>query len=511
MVDRQGQIVLIVEDISSLAIAYAGHLESAGITTACVASLAEAESYLVANRSSVAAILLDLQLPDGDGIAWLASHPEFLARHAVIVATADSSLGRAIEAMRLGSYDFLVKPLAPSRLVASIRSVLESREQQATNAAEFSDRALAAKAAGEFSLDGFIGDSTPMRTVYRQISQLAKSRATVFISGESGTGKEVCAQAIHNLGTRSSRSFVAVNCGAIPENLLESELFGHVKGAFTGAISDRVGAVQAAEGGTLFLDEICEMELKLQVKLLRFLQTGLVQRVGASRTESVDVRIVCATNRDPMVEVQAGRFREDLYYRLVVVPVHLPPLRARGQDIIALANHFLQRFGSEEGKRFAPLSGHTVQALLAQRWPGNVRELQNLMRRAAVMYDGPALPASFLAEFQLPFDNAPSPTKTPAAANELDAQHGFAAPPIAAANSMAASPPTGSDLSGMSDRRDWTEQIVGLSLLQIEQDAIQAAIVRHGYSIPAAARELGVSPSTIYRKQERWKAMTSSA
>ena len=210
-------------------------------------------------------------------------------------------------------------------------------------------------------------------------------------AGESGSGKEVAAEAIHRSGRRAKRPFVAINCGAIPENLLESELFGHVKGAFTGALENRIGAAKAADGGTLFLDEICEMELRLQVKLLRFLQTGMIQRVGASTPEPVDVRVVCATNRDPAREVAEGRFREDLYYRLNVIPLELPALRERGNDVLEIAQSFVERFSTEEGREIERLSAGSQSYLLSHDWPGNVRELQNTIRRSIVMGHGTEL------------------------------------------------------------------------------------------------------------------------
>ena len=308
-------IILIIEDIASLSLAYAGDLESAGFQSVIVDSLASANEQIANHPTGFDAILLDLQLPDGDGLDWLNNNKNVVARNAIIVATADGSINRAIDAMRLGAYDFMVKPLAPARLVAAVKSAVASK---AANATQVEDVKPIVQ---ENGYAGFIGNCDPMKRIYQQIDNISRSKATIFITGESGTGKEVCADAIHQKGPRAKKPFIAINCGAIPEDLLESELFGHLKGSFTGAITDRVGAVQAANGGTLFLDEICEMELKLQVKLLRFLQTGTVQRVGATKTEDVDVRIICATNRNPQEEVRAGRFREDLYYRLAVVPL----------------------------------------------------------------------------------------------------------------------------------------------------------------------------------------------
>jgi len=466
--------VLIVEDIASLSMAYAAQLEGAGFGCVIVDTGQAALDELASRGQSIDAVLLDLQLPDMDGLSMLQNNPAVASDWPVVVATADGSINRAIEAMRLGAYDFLVKPMAPSRLIAIIKSATEA------GPAKSAQPPIKAEAPSTEGFMGFVGTSEPMQRVYRQIENVARSRATVFITGESGTGKEVCAEAIHKASPRAAKPFVAINCGAIPENLLESELFGHLRGSFTGAISDRIGAVQAANGGTLFLDEICEMELKLQVKLLRFLQTGTVQRVGSSKVEEVDVRIVCATNRTPEAEVAAGRFREDLYYRLAVVPMELPPLRARGYDITLLANSFLQRFGREEGKQFNPISPEFTRALSQHGWPGNVRELQNLMRRALVLYPGPDLPLEALPKAALFSPAAPS------AQRDTPADQPLAAP---------------------TDLLTLINCLTGLTLDEIERIAIDNAIDQAGGSLPTAARKLGVSPSTLYRKREKWLAL----
>ena len=373
--------------------------------------------------------------------------------------------------MRLGTYDFLVKPLAAERLLTTVRNAAQhhvlAEEVKVV-------RSLTARD----SFQGFIGRSSAMQAVYRAIESVADSKATVFITGESGSGKEVAAEAIHRASRRSERPFVAINCGAIPENLLESELFGHIKGAFTGAIDNRLGAAKEADGGTLFLDEICEMELKLQVKLLRFLQTGMIQRVGSSKPEPVDVRVICATNRDPIAEVAAGRFREDLFYRLAVIPLELPALRERGGDVIQLAQAFLERFAHEEHKHFDPLSIEAQAKLGGYSWPGNVRELQNVIRRGVVMSDGPALNLADFATAQ--------PRPVPLSEH---AQIGTTAPSTHAPSGI--------------------ESLSGLTLDAVERLVIEHAIDANGGSLPAAARSLGISPSTLYRKRERWSGLAA--
>src|SRR6202046_1326959 len=289
-------------------------------------------------------VLLDVELPDVNGIEILRRIRARNLPSAVIVVTAHGSVKVAVEAMREGAYDFIIKPFPPDRLTVTVRNALERRQLQTL--------AAAAEIAKDGKFCGLLGASLPMRAVYHVIESAASSRATVFITGESGTGKELCAQAIHQLSPRRGGPFVVVNCGAIPRELMESEMFGHVKGAFTGAVGNREGAISRAKGGTLFLDEICEMDLSLQVKLLRVIQSGEFQKVGGNDVENAELRYVCATNRDPWGEVQAGRFREDLYYRLHVVPCAMPPLRARDDDLLLLARHFLRQYAEEEGKGF---------------------------------------------------------------------------------------------------------------------------------------------------------------
>ena len=462
--------ILIVEDTHSLALSYAGTLEQDGYSSEIADSIEVAER-LLSTGDVYPVVLLDLQLPDGDGLDLLKAMPKLAEEASVIVVTSDGSINRAVEAMQRGAYDFIVKPLAPERLLTSIRNALERTELK-------TEVKTAKKLGSRDTFHGFVGKSPSMQAVYRAIENVANSNATVFITGESGTGKEVAAEAIHTESRRRRAPFVAINCGAIPENLLESELFGHVKGAFTGAVENRIGAAKEADGGTLFLDEIGEMDLKLQVKLLRFLQTGLIQRVGTSRTEAVDVRVICATNRDPIAEVEAGRFREDLFYRLAVIPLDLPALRERGGDIGLLAQTFLTQMAEEEGKRFEPLASEALRLLQSSPFPGNVRELQNIIRRAVIMNPGPSLTTDELAP-HLQLDRAVSadiPTGQPEASD--------AGPAIA----------TGVD----------TDPFDGMTLEEVNRLAIETAIKRVGGSLPAAAKALDVSASTLYRKRAKW-------
>src|SRR5580704_2584185 len=345
--------LLLVEDTPSILRLYHEVLKKLDVELIDAVTGASALDAL--NEAIPDIVLLDLELPDANGLDILRRIRTRNLPCAVIVVTAHGSVNVAVEAMREGAYDFIIKPFPPDRLIVTVRNALERRQLQTL--------AAATGVAKEGRFYGLIGASLPMRAVYHVIESTASSRATVFITGESGTGKELCAQAIHQLSPRRDGPFVALNCGAIPRELMESEIFGHVRGAFTGAVGGREGAVARAKGGTLFLDEICEMDPVLQVKLLRVLQSGEFQKVGGSETEHADIRYVCATNRDPWAEVQAGRFREDLYYRLHVVPCQMPPLRARDDDVLLLARHFLTLYAKEEGKEFIDFDDGATQAL----------------------------------------------------------------------------------------------------------------------------------------------------
>ena len=412
------------------------------------------------------AILVDLILPDFSGIELMRRLRAAGVDATCIVLTAHGSVNTAVEAMREGATDFLLKPYAPARLRVTLDNALEKRSlRQALDTAQ--------TALGRERFHGFIGASPVMQAAYRTIESVAASKATVFITGESGTGKELAAEAVHQASPRKSRPFIALNCAAIPKDLLESEIFGHLKGAFTGATENRMGAARAADGGTLFLDEIGDMPPEMQVKLLRFVQSGTVTPVGGTRAEQVDVRLVCATHRDILAEVQAGRFREDLYYRLYVVPVALPPLRARAEDVVLIARHLLGLYAREEGKAFEGFDGEAEAAIRAYPWPGNVRQLQNVLRNTVVLHGGETVTRAMLPGLLL---HAP--------AGEMNA-----APPAAAI-----AVPAGSIAIP-----------VGETLAASEKRLILAALEQAGQDVPRAAAMLEVNPSTIYRKLTTWK------
>ena len=447
--------VLVVEATPALQALCRSVLAAAGHPVTAAADAAGGIAAFRRHRPGI--VLLDLALPDSDGLALMGLILAEMPDTFVLAMTDNGTIPRAVEAMRAGAHDVLVKPFGEERLLAAVKAAGDEmarggrRDTPPRRRAEphLSDRSV------------FIGSSAEMERVHRIVGQAARSMATVFITGESGTGKELAALAVHSRSARAGGPFIALNCGAIPPDLLESEVFGHMKGSFTGAISDKPGAAAAADGGTLFLDEICEMALPLQTKLLRFLQTSTIQPVGAVRPRRVDVRIICATNRDPLDQVRRGQFREDLYYRLYVVPVHMPPLRDRDGDVVEIAEAALARFSAEEGKDFSGLAPETRAFLQAQPWPGNVRQLLNVIRNVVVLHDGgpvtPAMLPAGLAAGTLPQDAAAPPAPAP-----------------------------------------------GRTLAQIERQAIEAAIARNGGSVPLAARELDVSPSTLYRKLEAW-------
>ena len=343
-------------------------------------------------------VVTDLKMPNMDGIELTKKLHEVDDELPVIVATALGDVNNAVHAMRAGADDYLTKPIDYDALVVAIERSLERRELRAE--AENLRRQLRTRA-GE-GLEGLVGASPAMQQVYRVAKQVAGARATVLITGESGTGKGELARAVHSLGPRAKAPFVQLHCAALTESLLESELFGHEKGSFTGADKRRIGRIEQADGGTLFLDEVGEIPPLTQVKLLRVLQERTFERVGGNEPIKVDIRVIAATNRDLAQDVRDGRFREDLYYRLNVVRIDMPPLRLRGNDVMLLANHFLQKFTRENHKRIDGFTEAARNKILQHRWPGNVRALENAIERAVVLCEGSQIDAK-----DLPIDAAP--------------------------------------------------------------------------------------------------------
>lgn len=457
---KPNHTILLVEDNLPLARTYEGYLSQHPYDICSAPTVVEARTYLAEQEFDI--ILLDINLPDGSGLDFLKTIKESSNRSTVIMITADGSVTQAVEAMRMGAKDYLLKPFTADRLRITIDNALEVRVLEKTIEKFKSDFDRA-------SYCDFIGSSLAMQGIYRIVDSAASSEATIFIKGETGTGKELLAQAIHEMSPRANRNFIALNCAAIPSELMESEIFGHVRGAFTGANEERAGAALQANNGTLFFDEICEMDLALQAKLLRFLQTGTFQKVGSDKLEKVSIRFVCATNRDPLKEVEAGRFREDLYYRLHIVPATLPPLRERDDDIFELANHFLDFYCKEEDKNFKSFDDKSEEILRSYNWPGNVRELQNAVHRIVVLNEGTVV---------LP-DMLPNSLRQPG-------------------QPIQRTPRNNGSVISMVPSNDGSI----VPMWQVELDHIQHALEKTGNNVPKAATLLEMSPSTIYRRMK---------
>lgn len=369
--------ILLIDDEESGREALTLILRNVGHHVTGAASGREAAQHLARDKFDI--IITDLFLPDTNGIDILKDVKNDSPLTEVILITGHASAETAVRAMKEGAYDYITKPLNIDELRIIIAKAVEKHQLLSENVY------LRKQLRDKFEFANIIGASPAMQQVFALMKRIVKTDSTVLIAGESGTGKEIVAKAIHFNGSRRERPFIAVHCGAIPENLLESELFGYVKGAFTGAVRDKIGKFEAANGGTIFLDEIGTMPLQLQTKLLRVLQEQEVERVGSTRPIKIDVRIISATNLDLAEEVKKGTFREDLYYRLNVIPLGLPPLRDRVEDILPLAKHFLAKYCKEMQRRRMTLATEAVEALEGYRWGGNVRELENVMERVVAL------------------------------------------------------------------------------------------------------------------------------
>jgi two-component system repressor protein LuxO len=529
MVDMNHTVrILVIEPAPSLALAYVNAIKREGHDISVVDTAAAAKRAAMAE--AVDLVLVNLQLPDQPGTELLR---DLIAGDLVtraIALTAQGSVQVAVEAMRAGAADVLLLPVGTERLKGAVAAALAIQPVESKAAASGSRRQPRTTKAetkpdipdGSAFL-GFIGASPPMQAAYKLIDAAAPSKATVFITGESGTGKEVCAEAIHRRSPRANGPFIAINCAAIPKDLMESEIFGHVKGAFTGATTDHSGATLQADGGTLFLDEIGEMDLSLQAKLLRFLQTGMVKKVGSEKLEPVDVRIVCATNRDPYAEVQSGRFREDLFYRLQVISIELPPLRDRGDDVLLIARHFLAKFGREERKEFKGFSPEAEQIMRNYAWPGNVRQLLNVVRNVVVLNDGDIIqPFMFPPPLNKPTMIVPPMLQDPrwaAMMGPLAQSSGSAGPgpslnPFAALGipglaipssaTIVATPSPPPLITPAPPSPDIAERRIR-PLWMVEEETIEEAIQACGGNITRAAALLEINPCTIYRRRQKKK------
>jgi len=398
--------ILLVEDDREMLELVQEHLEGEGHTVTPARLGAEAIARLKAEPFDI--VLTDLRLPDVDGMEVLQVSRETQREVPVILITAFGTIETAIQAIRQGAYDFVTKPFALDEISLLVGKAWEARRLREEN------RRLREEVAGRYRLHNLLGRSPAMQGVFALIRQAAPGDVNVLITGESGTGKELVAKALHFNSPRADRPFVPINCAAVPASLLESELFGHVKGAFTGAVTTRRGLFREAHGGTLFLDEIGDMAPELQAKLLRAIEDRSIRPVGSDQATALDVRIVAATNQDLPTRIRAGQFRDDLYYRLAVIPIQLPALRERKEDIPLLAEHFLSRAIATSGKQVSGFTPETMTMLLRHLWPGNVRELENVVERAvtltaggtiapeALLLDVSASPSAALALAQLP-------------------------------------------------------------------------------------------------------------
>jgi DNA-binding NtrC family response regulator len=443
--------------------------------------------------ASVDAVVLDLVMPNLDGLGVLAKMREAGIATPVIVETAHGGIDNVVTAMRAGAADFVVKPVGPERLQVSLRNALTARALEGELARIKRSRT------GTLGLKDIITKSPRMQSVMRVAEKAASSTIPVLIEGQSGVGKELIARAIHGSGERRSKPFVPVNCGAIPDNLVESLLFGHEKGAFTGATERHIGKFVEASGGTLFLDEVGELPPSAQVKLLRAIQENEIEPVGARKPAKVDVRLISATNRDLIADVKAGRFREDLFYRLHVFPISVPPLCDRPQDIPELARHFLVRFAAEEGRRATRLSPDAMSLLCSYRWPGNVRQLENSIYRAVVLAESDTIGPDEFPQIAAQLAGPASALTAPQAASmPARLETASSLPEAITLSSAIAAPAAGPRATCALDLLDAAGEVRPLE--EIEAEAIRFAIAHYHGQMSQVARRLHIGRSTLYRK-----------
>ncbi len=486
--------ILIVDDDPVQCRLLEGMLQKFGYEAVTLHSGEAAVALLTgADGARIDAVILDLMMPNLDGLGVLARLRRAAITVPVIVQTAHGGIENVVSAMRAGAVDFVVKPVGAERLQVSLRNALNA------SALEGELARIKHSRSGTMEFKDVITKSPVMHAVLRVAEKAAASSIPVLIGGESGVGKELIARAIHGTGERRSRPFVAVNCGAMPENLVESILFGHEKGAFTGATERHVGKFVEATGGTLFLDEVGELPAPAQVKLLRAIQEGEVEPVGARRPVKVDVRIISATNRDLIADVKANRFREDLFYRLHVFPIMVPPLRERPEDIPVLARHFLARFAAEEGKRIRLITPDALRVLAAYQWPGNIRQLENAIFRAVVLAEGDTLGIAEFPQIAAQIDARCVETGVASLAGE---------PPLAPGFDPSEMPlrPTASGLAPAAVPADMLPLLNAEGdvrpLEEIETELIRYAITHYRGQMSEVARRLQIGRSTLYRKLE---------
>ncbi|HYO74004.1 MAG TPA: sigma-54 dependent transcriptional regulator [Archangium sp.] len=452
--------ILVIDDEANLRKVLAAMLRRDGFD---VTVAADGEQGLAEfNKNGADIVVTDLVMPKAGGMEVLravnAANPDV----PVIIITAHGTVDSAVEAIKAGAFDYVTKPFDQAELSAVIA--------KAAKAHDVAQRSVRADAKARAAI---IGESPQLQEVFKIIDKVADTPSTILINGESGTGKELIASALHGASSRRDKPFIKINCAAIPHNLLESELFGYERGAFTGAVTSKPGRFELADGGTLFLDEIGEIPVEMQVKLLRALPEGEFERVGGIKTTRVDVRLIAATNRDLQAEIEAGRFRKDLYYRLAVVPIVLPPLRERRTDIPMLAGHFVEKYNRKLNKKIESISDDAMALLQAYNWPGNIRELENLIERVLLFADGPSITAKDLPEPIRQGSGTPAPA-LPAAPLEASTGEG-----------------------GLKD-------IVRMKAAELEKDLITKALEETGGNVTRAARLLQISRKSLQTKMKEF-------
>jgi nitrogen regulation protein NR(I) len=451
--------VLVIDDEVNLRKVLAAMLRRDGYDVTVAADGEQGLAEFQKNGADI--VVTDLVMPKAGGMEVLRAVNTANPDVPVIIITAHGTVDSAVEAIKAGAFDYITKPFDQAELSAVIAKASKAHDI-AQRSVRADDRARAA----------IIGESVQMQDVFKIIDKVADTPSTVLITGESGTGKELIASALHGASSRRDKPFIKINCAAIPHNLIESELFGYERGAFTGAVTSKPGRFELADGGTLFLDEIGEIPVEMQVKLLRALQEGEFERVGGIKTTHVEVRLIAATNRDLQAEIEAGRFRKDLYYRLAVVPIALPPLRERRSDIPMLARHFIEKYNRKLNKRIEGITDEAMAQLQAYAWPGNIRELENLIERVLLFADGPHITAKDLPD-TMRQGASPSPA------------------------SLAASVETPPGEGGLKD-------IVRMKAAELEKDLITKALEETGGNVTRAARLLQISRKSLQTKMKEF-------
>jgi len=437
--------ILLADDETTFRRTFAKVLEEEGMAVTAVDNGTDAIDAITKQRYAVA--ILDIQMPGADGIKVLREIMRVRPETRVIMITAYGTVEMAVEAVKLGACDYVMKPVMFEDVLVKIQQHFRYLELQEEN------KELKSELDGKFDIAQIIGRTSEMQLVFEVIRKVARAKSNILITGESGTGKELVAHAIHSLGPGTKRRFVAVNCGAIPESLLESELFGHMKGSFTSAIQDRIGLFESARGGTLFLDEIGYMSMNCQVKLLRAVEQRQILPVGSSEPVDIELRLIAATNREPLAEIKAGRFREDLYYRMNVVGIHLPPLRERKDDIPLLVDHFIKKYNAEMGRQCAGVSDDVMRMFMSYEWRGNIREMQNVIERAVIFAEDDIIKASDIG-------------------------------------------PLGAESVQTGDESENLQTAVKA----YERQQIRRVLIKHDWDKVEAAKSLGIALSSLYRK-----------